>query len=829
MAVNQTLEVRVVDKTARALSNISKRLTNLNKGLLGVNKVAGLAATALATIGGGITLQRIVRVSAEFQDLRTTLTSVTGSAQNGAKAFDFLTDFATRTQFSTQDLTTAFIKLKTAGIEPTEKLLTTFTDAAAVTTDQIGTLQAITDLFARTTAGGLGLEEINRLTDRGLPALDILQEKLKLNRLELSEFGKTAEGAKIITTALAEGIQERFGGATAARLNNLSVQFSNLSIAIDNAADKVGRGGLNAALGDLTKRITDTITGSDQLAGEIGQKLAKATIIFGDALMFAIKNMDILALAALGFIGLKITLAVLSIATAFGGYLFKGIGLAITAFKALRASAIATKLTLSTLLGPISLIAFGIAELAINSDFLKKKFGATEDAVDGVNDSLGDNKSFLEKAAEAMKEYTGYDLPGYLKGVSDRQKELEKNQNDLNAATDKFNELKKTGSIIDQDEVERLKAKPKSFAEILTAQQKVFNDAKVALETDYVKNALLKAEIDLNRKLSDLEKTTLTNLIKETQEKQKQVELTKKVEEAAVSLFNKTEAFRQKELQILEAGKNRAIEIEKEKFDANLISLEEYNQRALDITETYKKELQDLEKENQVKLDQIAMDGLMRRLKNEKNFVYNAEDSKLLKRKVSEEKADKLANDQLENLKKYEENKTGFVISSLSKSMAAIGQHNKKAFEAAKALAIAEAVMNTYAMAVAAFKSLAVIPVIGPVLGAAAAAAAVATGMAQVSAIKSQQYTGPREKGGPVGANQSYLIGERGPELLQMGPRGGTIIPNNQMGGEPVMVNFNITTTDARGFDELLVERRSTIVGIINQAMNSRGRTGVTA
>ena len=101
----QQVEVRVVDKTARSLGNISKRLQGLNKGLLGINRVAGLAAGALATIGGGITLRRIIRVSAEFQDLRTTLTSVTGSAQDGARAFDFITKFATETQFSTQQLT----------------------------------------------------------------------------------------------------------------------------------------------------------------------------------------------------------------------------------------------------------------------------------------------------------------------------------------------------------------------------------------------------------------------------------------------------------------------------------------------------------------------------------------------------------------------------------------------------------------------------------------------------------------------------------------------------------------------------------------------------
>ena len=49
-------------------------------------------------------------------------------------------------------------------------------------------------------------------------------------------------------------------------------------------------------------------------------------------------------------------------------------------------------------------------------------------------------------------------------------------------------------------------------------------------------------------------------------------------------------------------------------------------------------------------------------------------------------------------------------------------------------------------------------------------------------------------------------------------------------GGETnVSVSFNITANDTTGFDDLLVSRRGMIVGIINQAMNDRGITGVTA
>lgn len=41
---------------------------------------------------------------------------------------------------------------------------------------------------------------------------------------------------------------------------------------------------------------------------------------------------------------------------------------------------------------------------------------------------------------------------------------------------------------------------------------------------------------------------------------------------------------------------------------------------------------------------------------------------------------------------------------------------------------------------------------------------------------------GARAAGGPVMAGGSYLVGERGPEILRMGGRGGSIVPNHQIG-----------------------------------------------
>jgi len=152
-----------------------------------------------------------------------------------------------------------------------------------------------------------------------------------------------------------------------------------------------------------------------------------------------------------------------------------------------------------------------------------------------------------------------------------------------------------------------------------------------------------------------------------------------------------------------------------------------------------------------------------------------------------------------------------------------VATQNEKAFKIMKALAIAEAIIaaktsivNSYRVGSAAG---------GPILGGIFAGLAAAATAAQIAAIKATKYTGPRERGGGVAQGQSYLVGEKGPEMFTPSASG-QITPNNGMGS--VNVNFNIETNDASGFDELLIERRNTIVGIINQALNQRGQQGVT-
>lgn len=270
MTKKLNIDIIARDKSGRALKQVQGNLAKTKSSVLTLKN-------ALIGIGAGLVLKQIASISAEFEDLRDSLSSVTGSVDAGREAFDFIKDFATRTQFGVQELTRSFITLKASGIEPTEKLLRVFTDTAAVTTDQLGTLDALTRVFSRGVQGGLGLEELNQIADRGVPVFRLLEEQLGITRLEISKFGQTTDGAKKILDALQTSLGQEFAGATEQKLDNLSTATSNFQIALANAADTFGEAGFSGALTNALNKLTEFIEFLDPAISKIGQ-LTGATI-----------------------------------------------------------------------------------------------------------------------------------------------------------------------------------------------------------------------------------------------------------------------------------------------------------------------------------------------------------------------------------------------------------------------------------------------------------------------------------------------------------------------------------------------------------------------
>ena len=146
-----------------------------------------------------------------------------------------------------------------------------------------------------------------------------------------------------------------------------------------------------------------------------------------------------------------------------------------------------------------------------------------------------------------------------------------------------------------------------------------------------------------------------------------------------------------------------------------------------------------------------------------------------------------------------------------------LAQSNKTMFKVDKALKTAQAIMNT-ATGVTKALSVGNIPLAVLIGG---------LGAVQVATIASQKYQG-FAKGGRPPVGRASIVGEEGAELF-VPDQAGTIVPNDKLGTgtKAVTVNFNINTVDARGFDELLVNSRGTLVSLINSAVNEKGKMAI--
>jgi hypothetical protein len=289
--------------------------------------------------------------------------------------------------------------------------------------------------------------------------------------------------------------------------------------------------------------------------------------------------------------------------------------------------------------------------------------------------------------------------------------------------------------------------------------------AEITSEDDKAKK---QAEINKNARIAEIEALqidtkTKNELKKATEEayqlevkeiddkiKEKRAENDKKFEEELQSTLSEARIAKFKEGKEKEvAALDEALVAETKKVLDNADYTEEqkglmvaalrekYGAEVAEIDAKYVKEADDKE---QARLDSIV---------NNENLSYEArkqgvDDALALNKKLYKEgkidadaytKTEKELSDARVEISKKEaaaraENAQK-ISATLKNAAKAIGEHTV----AGKAAAIAATTIDTYMSATAAFKSLAGIPIVGPVLGAVAAAAAIAAGLKNVKAI----------------------------------------------------------------------------------------------
>ena len=255
------IKLNVVDNATKALTSVKNSIFSLRNALIG--------------LGIGAVIKPIIDVTKEFETLRTTLRFVTGSAESGQRAFNLLRNLSKETQFSTAELSNAFITLQNAGIEPTDELLRTFIDTASATANSLDTLNDLTRLFAKgATGAGIGSQSLSQLASKGIPVFQILEKELGLTRSQLNKFADDAEGSAVILDALEKGLAKTFGGASSQRAGDLAIIFKNLFENLKDIADLIATdGGFSTSFKELLKSFGELLKTLEPVIAILGKLL----------------------------------------------------------------------------------------------------------------------------------------------------------------------------------------------------------------------------------------------------------------------------------------------------------------------------------------------------------------------------------------------------------------------------------------------------------------------------------------------------------------------------------------------------------------------------
>ena len=205
-----------------------------------------------------------IKQAANFEKLQTTLNTLTGSAEDGAKAFERLVQFSAKTPFQLGDLVQVNNTLMGFGLTANQAFnsLSMLGDIAGIVG---GDLQSISIAFGQAAAEGRVMtRDLRQFINNGVPILDILATSMGVARGEIMDM---ASEGKITFDILNKAFQDatseggKFEGGMQVLSQTLNGLFSTLK---DN---------VNIALAELGQEIADALNlqeGIPKLTQSIG-------------------------------------------------------------------------------------------------------------------------------------------------------------------------------------------------------------------------------------------------------------------------------------------------------------------------------------------------------------------------------------------------------------------------------------------------------------------------------------------------------------------------------------------------------------------------------
>lgn len=219
-----------------------------------VSRMATFAVAAATAFAGGTALlgKSVVSVSAQFEKMEATLTTIEGSADKAKASLDWVAQFAKDTPFELQEVSEAFIRLRAYGLDPMDGTLKSVGDAAsAMGKSLMDGVEAIADATTN---------ENERLKSFGITASTAGDKITYTWRQNGKEFSKTLKKSGIeIAKFLNENFGARFSGAMVRQSKTWNGMVSNLGDSWIDFQRRIGDAGFFDAVKGQLGRLMDYI------------------------------------------------------------------------------------------------------------------------------------------------------------------------------------------------------------------------------------------------------------------------------------------------------------------------------------------------------------------------------------------------------------------------------------------------------------------------------------------------------------------------------------------------------------------------------------------
>lgn len=268
----------------------------------------GIAALGAALAGLGV---YAVKTGGELQNVQVAMTNLLGSAGKAESFIKELQDFAAHTPFEFNDVTKASQKFLAFGFTA-EQIIPTLTavgDAAAgVGAGQDGVNRLTLALGQIAAKGKLSSEEMMQITELGIPAWQLLADKLNTDVAGAQEMvTRRMVDSKMALDALVGGMEQNYGGMMEQESGTILGAWSNLMDGIGQVASQAGLQiadalnltGVFSSLGDWLSNFASAIWESG-ISGAIAACVPPEAQIAIVALGTAITTVAIPAMYAAG-------------------------------------------------------------------------------------------------------------------------------------------------------------------------------------------------------------------------------------------------------------------------------------------------------------------------------------------------------------------------------------------------------------------------------------------------------------------------------------------------------------------------------------------------